>query len=184
MSKKIMRVLVASTNPVKRNATIKAFEKVFSGDVVQCDVLAVPSGVADQPMTEAETKLGAQNRVRHCIEQDTPQDYDYYVAIEGGVDRFEDGAATFAYMAICDASGKIVSGRSANLLLPPSVYTRLKQGEELAHVMDDVFNEHNIRQKGGAIGILTNHLETRESVYTQALILALAPFMHAEHYQS
>ena len=184
MTTQVIRILVASTNPVKRNAALKAFEKVFPDRVVQCEVQAAHSGVADQPMNEADTKLGAHNRVNYCAQKDVQQEYDFYVAMEGGVEHFDDGAATFAYMAIRHVNGPIYSGRSANLPLPPSVYTRLEHGEELAHAMDDIFNEHNIRQKGGAIGILTNHLETRESVYTQALILALAPFIHSELYAS
>jgi non-canonical (house-cleaning) NTP pyrophosphatase len=48
--------------------------------------------------------------------------------------------------------------------------------------MDELFNTENIKQKGGAIGLLTNHLATRESSYTQALLLAMAPFNHPELY--
>ncbi|HCB17561.1 MAG TPA: non-canonical purine NTP phosphatase, partial [Alteromonas sp.] len=35
---------------------------------------------------------------------------------------------------------------------------------------------HNIKQKGGAIGLLTNHLATRQSVYELAIILTMAKF--------
>lgn len=184
MAKPILRILVGSTNPVKRAAAEGAFIKAFANHRIECEAISVPSGVADQPMTEADTKLGAQNRTLHCASRDVQKDCDYYVAMEGGVDHFGEGPATFAYVAIRDQNGRTSTGRSSNLPLPEFVYKRLVQGEELAHVMDDVFNEHNIRQKGGAIGVLTNHLETRESVYTQALILALAPFMFAELYQS
>ena len=48
--------------------------------------------------------------------------------------------------------------------------------------MDRLFNTHNIKQKGGAIGLLTNELETRQSTYQQALVLALAPFIHRQLY--
>ena len=46
-------------------------------------------------------------------------------------------------------------GRSCNLPLPAKVYQRLEQGEELGFVMDDLFNTKNIKQQGGAIGLLT-----------------------------
>lgn len=182
MSKEILRILVGSTNPVKRAAAEAAFTKAFANHSIECEAISVPSGVADQPMNEADTKLGAQNRTTECANTDAEQHFDFYVAMEGGVDSFSEGPVTFAYVAIRNRQGLLSLGRSANLPLPPSVYARLEQGEELAHVMDDIFNEHNIRQKGGAIGILTNHLETRESVYSQALTLALAPFMHPELY--
>ncbi|SBS31420.1 Non-canonical purine NTP phosphatase [Marinomonas aquimarina] len=183
MSKEILRILVGSTNPVKRGAAEKAFSRAFPNHMVEVQTIAVPSGVADQPMNETDTKLGAQNRTLQCAKTDREQHCDFYVAMEGGVDNFSEGPVTFAYVAIRNCHGLESLGRSANLPLPPSVYARLEQGEELAHVMDDIFNEHNIRQKGGAIGVLTNHLENRQSVYTQALTLALAPFMHPELYR-
>ena len=36
----------------------------------------------------------------------------------------------------------------------------------------------NSKQGGGAFGLLTDGLMTREGVYTQTLILALIPFVH------
>ncbi|MEF1220443.1 DUF84 family protein, partial [Photobacterium damselae] len=45
---------------------------------------------------------------------------------------------------------------------------------------DEMFQAHNVKQKGGAIGMLTSHLLTRSSVYHQALILALIPFVNEE----
>lgn len=184
MSQVVVRVLVGSTNPVKKGAALKAFAKVFPDHAIHCEAMYAPSGVPDQPMNEADTKLGALNRAAFCSHQDHEQAYDYYVAMEGGVEHFSEGAATFAYMTIRDKKGRMITGRTSNLPLPGFVYDRLQQGEELAEVMDDIFNQHNIRQKGGAIGVLTNHLETRESVYMQALVLALAPFVHQELYQS
>lgn len=181
MSKKVvMRLQVGSKNPVKLGAAMKAFTAAFPTHAIHCEQLSAPSGVPDQPMSESDTRLGAQNRAIYCAHQDKQQAFDFHVAMEGGVEHFPEGPATFAYVAIRDSSGKMSTGRSANLPLPATIYQRLEAGEELAHVMDDVFNEHNIRQKGGAIGVFTNHLETRESVYMQALVLALAPFLHHE----
>ena len=182
----IVRICVGSNNPVKVGAAKQAFTLMFPNHIVHCEEMHAPSGVADQPMTEAETRLGAQNRVRYCArhyrEQRNNSDMDYFVAMEGGVDEFEEGAATFAYVAILSNKGILMTGRSANLPLPSKVYKRLQANEELGIVMDDVFNTSNIKQKGGAIALFTNHAATRESVYTQALVLALAPSLHPEHY--
>ncbi|MBU2239499.1 MAG: inosine/xanthosine triphosphatase [Gammaproteobacteria bacterium] len=178
----VIRVCVGSTNPVKVNAARQAFSQVFPNHTIHCEEMHAPSDVADQPMTEAETRLGAQNRVRYCSEHSASNDMDFFVALEGGVDEFEEGAATFAYVAIINSDGELMTGRSANLPLPNKVYQRLQANEELGLVMDELFNTDNIRQKGGAIGLFTNHAATRESVYTQALVLALAPVLHPEHY--
>ena len=177
----IIRICVGSTNPVKIRAAKEAFSTVFPDHIIHCEDMEASSGVAEQPMTEAETRLGAQNRALYCATHDHNES-DYFVAMEGGVDEFEEGPATFAYVAISNKNGQLSTGRSANLPLPHKIFNRLQQGEELGPVMDDIFNTFNIRQKGGAIGLLTNHAATRESIYTQALILALAPMLHSEHY--
>lgn len=190
----VIRLCVGSANPVKVNAAKQAFLAVFPDHEVYCESMNAPSGVAEQPMTEAETRLGAQNRVRYCAANvnTSTNTFDYCVAMEGGVDQFAEGAASFSYVAILNLNkdegtekgkdGDLFTGRSANLPLPDTIFKRLQQGEELGDVMDEVFNTSNIKQKGGAIGLLTNYAATRESVYTQALILALAPALHSDHY--
>jgi inosine/xanthosine triphosphatase len=184
----VIRLCVGSTNPVKVNAAKQAFAAVFPECVIDCKSMKAPSGVAEQPMTQAETRLGAQNRVRYCAGSVDANTFDYCVAMEGGVDQFEEGAASFSYVAVLNLNkekgkgGDLFTGRSANLPLPDKIFKRLQQGEELGPVMDEVFNTSNIKQKGGAIGLLTNHAATREGVYTQALILALAPALQPDHY--
>lgn len=168
-----MKVVVGSKNPVKINATHVALQQVLeAGDDFEVIGVDAPSLVADQPMTEAETRIGAVNRVKACLAE---YKANWYVAIEGGVDKFTDGPATFAYVAICNGEHWSV-GRSANLPLPETVYASLTAGEELGDVMDKLFDTHNIKQKGGAIGLLTNHLATRQSVYELAIILTMAKF--------
>lgn len=176
-----IHLCVGSMNPVKIAAAKHAFELMFPKHSIQCTAKNALSGVSDQPMSESETRLGAQNRVRCCSEQTTTY-IDYFVAMEGGVDVFEEGPCTFAYVAILSQTGTLLTGRSANLPLPKNVYPRLQAHEELGSVMDDMFNTDNIKQKGGAIGLLTNHVATRESIYIQALVLALAPALHPELY--
>ena len=127
-------------------------------------------------MTQAETRQGAVKRLEYLHNH---YQADYYVAIEGGVDHFEDGPATFAYVAIQHRQQRSIN-RSAQLPLPPAVYQRLVNGEELGPVMDKLFDTHNIKQAGGAIGLLTNHHVTRQQQYQQTLMLGMAPFLHAE----
>ncbi|MCO7188647.1 MULTISPECIES: inosine/xanthosine triphosphatase [unclassified Pseudoalteromonas] len=174
----VIKVLVGSKNPVKVNAARQIFTQYYPDHDIQCEGLHAPSGVADQPLGEPDTLLGAQNRVHHLVDHHTA---DYYCAMEGGAHQFAYGPATFAFVVISDGLKESV-GRSANLPLPQRIYDALLGGEELGHVMDRMFDTDNIKQKGGAIGLLTNHLATRESAYTQALLLAMAPFNHAELY--
>ena len=174
----MIKIVVGSKNPVKISAAQSAIRDALSLKEVECIGINAPSSVAEQPMTSEETKLGAVNRIQYCQQHTLA---DFYVAIEGGVDQFEYGPATFAFVAI--AHQKNVSiGRSCNLPLPPIIYQALKSGEELGDVMDRLFNTDNVKQKQGAIGLLTHGLATRESVYRQAIILAMAPFIHPDLY--
>jgi len=176
MHKQNITIMVGSTNPIKINAAKTAIATAFPHCEVTCQGMHAPSLVPDQPMTEEETKLGAVNRVNYCQKN---VEADFYVAIEGGVDNFIYGSATFAYVVIV-ANGTQSIGRSANLPLPDVVFQALQKGEELGDVMDRLFNTDNIKQKGGAMALLTNNNATREGVYTQSLILALAPFLNSE----
>ena len=166
-------------NPIKIAAVKQAFETAFSPEKIECTGQHAPSGVSDQPMGSEETRIGAENRVAYCRQKDEQADQraDYYVAMEGGVDNFSYGPATFAYVAIANHD-KLSIGRGASLPLPNKVYSQLQSGKELGDVMDDLFNVVNIKQKGGAIALLTKGHATREGNYTEALLLALVPFLN------
>ncbi|ENI4128693.1 inosine/xanthosine triphosphatase [Vibrio fluvialis] len=169
------KVIIASLNPAKIRAVESAFSTVFPDYRCVFQGVSVPSEVADQPMSDHETKLGALNRVRNAKQRIT--DGDFYVGLEAGID----GDVTFAWMIIESATQRGES-RSACLMLPPEVLSKLADANELGDVMDEVFGTENIKQKGGAIGLLTQHHLTRSSVYHQALILALIPFTNPEHF--
>ncbi|XQF90819.1 inosine/xanthosine triphosphatase [Pseudoalteromonas espejiana] len=173
-----LKIIVGSKNPVKINAAKHIFAMYFAHHEIDCQGVDAPSSVPDQPIGEEQTRMGAQNRVAHCKKT---YNADYYCAMEGGAEQFSYGAATFAYVVIDNGSEQAV-GRSSNLPLPQVLYNALLNGEELGDVMDKAFNTQNIKQKGGAIGLLTNNHATRESTYTQALTLAMAPFLHPALY--
>ncbi len=168
-------VTIASLNPAKINAVKSAFEAAFPQQEFDFKGVSVASGVADQPMSNQETYQGAINRVHNAV-QAIPNS-DFYVGLEAGI---EDNV-TFAWMVI-ESNGQRGESRSASLMLPPQVIEKLAHANELGDVMDEVFGTDNIKQKGGAIGLLTHNQLTRSSVYHQALILALIPFVNPEHF--
>ncbi|MHA2939582.1 inosine/xanthosine triphosphatase [Vibrio sp. RC27] len=169
------QVIITSRNPAKISAVSNAFTTCFPNEEFQFIGIKVASDVRDQPMSDEETRQGAVNRIENAKQQ--YPDNHYYVGIEAGIE----GNATFAWMII-DSSSQRGESRSANLMLPPVVLSKLNDDNELGEVMDEVFNTSNIKQKGGAIGLLTHQLLTRSSVYEQALILALIPFQNPELY--
>ncbi|RLV59063.1 non-canonical purine NTP phosphatase [Parashewanella curva] len=171
-----IKIIVGSKNPVKIKASLQAIKAYFPNTNVEPQGVDAPSLVTDQPMTAAETRQGAINRVEYCKKHHKA---DFYIAIEGGVEQNQDGVFTFAYIVIDDLKQQRIN-RSAALPLPEIVYQKLTQGEELGNVMDDLFGTENIKQKGGAIGLLTQGLATRQSTYEQAITLAMAPFIHQD----
>ncbi|WP_299695706.1 inosine/xanthosine triphosphatase [uncultured Vibrio sp.] len=168
-------VVIASLNPAKINAVKSAFLSAFPDSEFDFTYINVPSGVADQPMSNDETYQGAINRVSNAAQ--AQPNADFYVGLEAGIE----GNVTFAWMVI-EANGQRGESRSASLMLPPAVLAKLQYANELGDVMDEVFGTENIKQRGGAIGLLTHNQLSRSSVYHQALILALIPFMNPEHF--
>lgn len=176
-----MKLYVGSQNPVKVNAVKTVLSQHLETEIDAIGV-NVPSGVSDQPMNEDETRLGAINRVKHCLRMfPDERPTAWFAAIEGGVDVFDDGPATFAYVALYHR-GRYSVTRSSSLPLPAQVYQALERGEELGSVMDTLFDTHNVKQKGGAIGLLTHNKATRQSVYELAVTLAMAPFNFPDLY--
>jgi inosine/xanthosine triphosphatase len=168
-----MKIVIASANPAKIHAVQHALTKVFAGDNAEYIGLETVSGVNAQPMSSEETLQGAMNRLQFVAAAQPGADY--YIAIEAGLD----GDCSFAWIVISH-QGRTSKTRSASLPIPPAALSALQQGEELGDVMDRMFAQHNVKQQGGAIAMLTNHLLTRSSVYQQAIILAMIPFMQSQ----
>jgi non-canonical (house-cleaning) NTP pyrophosphatase len=85
---------------------------------------------------------------------------------------------TFAWMAIVGSDGNTSMARTVTLPLPPAVQELMDQGLELGDANDRVFATVNSKHQGGAFGLLTAGLYTREGVYTEALVTALVPFIN------
>jgi inosine/xanthosine triphosphatase len=171
-----MKVIVTSHNPVKIGAVREAFLSRFPMDEIQLIPVDVKSGVPDQPMSDQVTRQGARNRVNTAKRKHPGADY--WVGLEGGLDYFDGQLMAFAWMVIAGSEDRISETRSATLPLPPRVQELVIGGLELGEANDLIFSTMNSKQGGGAYGLLTDGLMTRESVYTQTLILALIPFVH------
>ena len=171
-----MKVVIASRNPAKLKAVQAAFEIALPDTAIEWVQTAVPSGVKDQPDTDEETRRGARQRVRAARES-TP-DADYWVGLEGGLERIDGAWLGSAWMVVRHRDGREGAARTPTLPLPPAVQVLLDEGLELGEANDRVFATHNSKQKGGAFGLLTNGRMTRSGVYAQAITLALMPLLH------
>lgn len=174
-----MKLIVASKNPVKIRATQEGFEKMFPGEAIEASGIAVPSGVSDQPMSQAETFQGALNRTRAA--KAAQPEADYWIGIEGGLEETAVGMEVFAWIVILSQERQ-GQGRTATFLLPPAVIELIHAGMELGHADDQVFGVENSKQAGGALGLLTREKVNRTWLYVPAVILALVPFLNEELY--
>ena len=169
-------VVAATTNPAKIHAIAQAFNDVFGEGSCHIEGVEVDSGVAAQPLTYRETRTGARQRVMNA--RQVRPEAAFWVAIEAGI---EDDTA-FAWMVVENQKQRGES-RSASFTLPPVVRAGLREGRELGEEMARLTGIDNIKHQGGAIGAFTNGLLSRSSVYHQALILALCPFVHPLYQQ-
>jgi inosine/xanthosine triphosphatase len=177
-----MLVLVGSKNPVKIESVKDAFEKYFQN--VDVRGIEVRSGVPDQPVNE-DTFNGAKNRAESLLVMNKAngQGAQYFVGIEGGIINIFGKWFSLGCICIINDKGQTSYGTSPHFTLPGSVIGKLLQGTELGTVIDEISNQHNSKQKSGAIGHLTKDVITRKDLYTQGIITALIPFINPDLYK-
>ena len=179
-------ICIASKNPVKIQATINGFHRMFPEVEFLTQAISVSSGVSAQPFSNQETLRGATNRAKEARLVSPLSDY--WVGIEGGIQEIQqDGGvnelAAFAWVVIQSPNlqGK---GSTGTFFLPKPVESLVQQGKELGEADDIVFGRQNSKQQNGAVGILTADVINRTQLYEQAVILALIPFKNPGLYIS
>ncbi|KAJ3140420.1 hypothetical protein HK101_003502 [Irineochytrium annulatum] len=146
---------VGSTNRAKLASVEQALAKVFSEAADRVDVrgCAVASGVRDQPTSDQETMQGAIARAKAAMA--AVPDADFGVGIEGGVQEIAGKWFESGWVAVVDAKGKTGLGTSARYQLSEGIMRRIKAGEELADIMDDMTGTQDVRHNAGAMGSLS-----------------------------
>lgn len=168
-----MKVVVGSTNPVKVGAVEIAFREYYP----ECRVtgVKVSSGIAEQPLSEAETVRGARNRAEAAVAMG-----DFGVGLEGGVSEIEGEMFECAWCVVVDKTGKRGVGGGLYFELPKKVAERIKAGGELGPIMNELTGEENVKEKAGAIGIFTKGKLDRKTAYVQLVTSALIKFVSPE----
>jgi inosine/xanthosine triphosphatase len=180
ISKGMKRVIVASQNPIKLQATLAGFQRMFPDEQFAVEGISVESGVSDQPSSDTETYQGAANRVENA-HRATPE-ADFWVGLEGGIEVKNGDMESFAWMVVCGPHDLVGKGRTATFFLPPRVAELIKEGKELGEADDIVFGKTNSKQANGAVGLLTGDVIVRAGYYTEAVIFALIPFKNTGLY--
>lgn len=174
-----MKILVASKNPVKINAVKNGFKRMFPTAQFDVSSVGVPSDVSNQPIGDRETYEGAYNRASNAKNLNTKADL--YIGIEGGVAFDNEEMQAFAWVVVL-SSDQLGKARTSTFYLPKAVARLVKEGKELGEADDIIFNQHNSKQAGGAIGILTKNVIDRTQYYAEAVVLAMIPFKNTNLY--
>jgi inosine/xanthosine triphosphatase len=178
---KMVKVLVGSQNPVKVDAVKEAFSKFFEDTEVMA--VKVDSKVSNQPKND-EVFEGAKNRALELkrINEKEKLGAEFFVGMEGGITEMPPRWFNFNGTCILDEKGRTGYGTSPLFELPKDVIKQLLNGRELGDVMDEIFKDHNCKQKGGAIGHFTKGEIKRKNLCIDSLVIALIPFLNKELY--
>lgn len=169
-----MKFIVASSNPVKINAV----KQVVATKFPQAQVLglAVESGVAAQPMSDAETKLGSMNRAKAvrslALEQQLIQATEacLCLGLEGGV-FWPDFAArpqelwSTVWVSALDQHGQQYCANGARFALPEFLAELILAGQEMGPALGDKFHDPDLRKKQGMVGVVTAGFTDRTQEY-------------------
>ncbi len=175
-----MLIIVGSQNPAKLEAVSVAFESFFPDVSFEVQPVTVPSGVKAQPLSDAETLLGASNRARAARELEP--EADFWLGIEGGLQPVPGESERFLSYCWVDVLGRRQAGRarSASYELPKAICDLIRQGMELGDADDLIFGVSGSKRDSGGVGLLTNGRVTRSQFYAEAVKLALIPFVNPE----
>lgn len=174
-----MKIIVASTNPVKINAVKLACEAMFPEVDFSIEGQNPHLDLPDQPFGN-EVKDAAVARV-NAVHKEHPQ-ADMWVAIEGGVEMNEQQMDCSAWIIITDKEGHWGEAQTATFHLPQSVADLILSGMEMGHANDMIFGLTNSKQNQGMTGIVTHGVIDRTEYYRHAAVLALVPFKNKDIY--
>lgn len=172
-----MKIAVGSHNPIKIAAVRNVLLRVHPR--ARFAAVEVDSTVSSMPLSDQEAIKGACQRARRAR---TLLNADLGIGLEGGSTTICGQHMTAGWAAVFDGKRFGVGG-GGHLLLPPEVDRKiLHEDKELGTAIDELIGEENIKQKMGAIGILTKGLSTRQRAYEYILIYALAPLLSPQLY--
>ena len=156
------RAAIGSTNPAKIEAVRRALVRLAPACVIE--PIAVQSGVTDQPHGDDETRRGAEARARAPLRSSAARVW------------------LLSWAAAVDAAGRIGYGSGLRMLLPPVAADRLRAGEELGVIVDDLFGVHDAKSAAGAIGLLTHGFVSRTDAFADLVAMSLAPHLNPRLY--
>ena len=107
---------------------------------------------------------------------------DVAFGLEGGAILDTRDAWLTGYVVALTREGRRGEAAWGRMLLPRVAAERLRGGEELGDIIDDLFARKESKRQAGAIGILTDGAMSRTDAFAYLVAMACAPFLHPELY--
>ena len=176
-----MKILIATNNKGKVEGAKRAFEKYF--DHIEVIGVSASSDVPEQPVNE-ETWAGAKNRVLNLKKyaKENNVEADYFVSIESGMVNTYGSWMIVNIAVIEDKNGLSAVSCSPGFPVPDRLVEKIKQ-DGLGFVMDSIFNEEDLRSRGGGIQLLTHNIVSRIDLTEIAFEMALTKFINGEYWK-
>ena len=176
-----MKVLIATQNKGKVEGAKRAFEKYFEN--VEVVGISAESNVPEQPVNE-ETWQGAKNRVKNLKQYAKENDIeaDYFVSIESGMMNSLGSWMIVNIAVVEDKNGLESVSCSPGFPVPEKLVEKIKE-IGLGQVMDNHFNESDLRSRGGGIQLLTHDVVSRIDLTELAFEMALTKFINGEYWK-
>ena len=125
-----MKIIIGSLNPTKVGAVKKVFNQY------KVEGLNVPSNVSNQPLTDQETMQGAINRAHNAR---VAGESEIGIGLEGGVIIENDRLFLCNWGALV-YENEVILASGAKILLPSEFINELRNGTELAVLMERYTN--------------------------------------------
>ena len=176
-----MKVLIATQNKGKIEGAKRAFEKFFDG--VEVVGISASSDVPEQPVNE-ETWQGAKNRVKNLkvFAKENNIEADYFVSIESGMMNSLGSWMIVNIAVVEDKNGLESVSSSPGFPVPERLVEKIKE-IGFGQVMDNHFNESDLRSRGGGIQLLTHDAVSRIDLTELAFVMALTKFINGEYWK-
>src|SRR5436190_371163 len=148
---------------------------------VALEALNVRTGVGAMPRGQDAVRAGAHARARAALERSGA---DVAFGLEGGAILEARDAWLTGHVVAVTRDGRLGEAAWGRMLLPHVAAERLRAGEELGDIIDDLFERKESKRQAGAIGILTEGAMSRTDAFAYLVAMACAPFLHPELYAS
>lgn len=163
-----MEIAIGTTNKAKIQSVQAIVNQYF--EKVNFTYFKAPSQVSEQPITNEETRLGAINRAKNTsIATGAMLSF----GLEGGVTEIDGDMYVCNWGALTLADGTTFTAAGAQIILPEEIAQEIRAGKELGPVMEQYTQRLDIRQGTGAVGIFTQGIVTRQTMFEHIVALLI-----------